>query len=122
MKLFFRNVMFPLRGDKNVRELRNIESVEKVGQTKRAIEYAIACGVIVAKDLIAHSGVPPAFLFRRTKRTFCHIFARHHHSSWPYPRPRTSLSVVRSFGVQGVKPTPCKNYLSSMGTEHQAKK
>ena len=38
-----------------MRELRNIESVEKIGQTKRASAYAIACGESVAKDLFRHS-------------------------------------------------------------------
>ena len=31
-----------------------------------------------AKDLLCHSGVPPAFLFRRAKRKFCRKPARHH--------------------------------------------
>ena len=31
-----------------------------------------------AKDLLCHSGVPPAFLFGRTKRKFCRKPARHH--------------------------------------------
>ena len=52
----------------------------------------------MAKDLFRHFGVPPTFLFRRTKRTFCYIFARHHHSSLPSTPPITSPSVVRSLG------------------------
>ena len=56
----------------------------------------------------------------RTKRTFCHIFARLHRSSLPCPRPRTSLSVVRSFGVQGMKSIPCKKIISPQ-REHSEK-
>ena len=117
---FYLNAMFPFGGDKNVRELRNIESVEKVGQTKRAIEYAIACGESVAKDLFRHStkkwedktNILPHFCspspLKPALSTTNNIALRH-----------TELGEnKRAGGTPGRRQPPAKSYLPILGTEH----
>ena len=92
-------------------ELRNIESVEKVGQTKRAIEYAIAGGESVAKDLFRHS----------TKKWEDETNILPHFCSTSPLKPafltsnNIALRRTELGGCKGAKSAPCKKLSPHIG-------
>ena len=69
-----------------------------------------------AKDLLCHSGVPPAFLFGRAKRKFCRKSARHHPSADSYASALHRTGSYPAAGGGGRSQSPEKKLSPHIGS------